>query len=69
LAVSWLLLTQTGLGLRGVAAGLVIADILNATYVLRTSLHLLDDSFEGFFRNMLTLPKLSFQRRLVNTEA
>jgi O-antigen/teichoic acid export membrane protein len=62
LGVSWLLLTQTSFGLRGVAVGLVIADVVNTIYVLRNSLHLLDDSLEGFCRSMLTVPKLRRKR-------
>jgi O-antigen/teichoic acid export membrane protein len=57
LVLGWLSMTRTTLGLRGVAAGLVIADIITALYVVRASLKLLNDTVDAFWKSMLTLPR------------
>jgi O-antigen/teichoic acid export membrane protein len=55
LALAWLLMRVHSLGLRGAAIALAAGDLVTASYVLRESLHLLDDNMVAFTRSMLDL--------------
>ena len=50
------------LQLRGAAFALVIGDAINAAYILRISLRLLDDNLADFARSLLTIPRLRTPR-------
>jgi O-antigen/teichoic acid export membrane protein len=63
LILAYLLMKVPFLGLRGAAIALVIGDIAIALFVLRTSLRLVDDTFERFLRSMFELPKILPSRR------
>ncbi len=58
LGLAWAAMQVFGLGLRGAAAAVVLADLLNTVFVLKISLGLLDDSFGAFARSMLTVPRV-----------
>ncbi|QNI33355.1 lipopolysaccharide biosynthesis protein [Alloacidobacterium dinghuense] len=59
------LMKVPALELRGAALGLVIGDAINAFYILRISLRLLDDHLGDFVRSMFTLPRLRMSRSKV----
>src|SRR5277367_5356156 len=59
------LMKVPALELRGAALGLVIGDAINALYILRISLRLLDDNLPAFVRSMFSLPRLQFSRSKV----
>jgi O-antigen/teichoic acid export membrane protein len=58
LVLAWLLMRIPALGLRGAAGAMVLTDVLAATYVLKLSLGLLNDTPSAFFLSMLSVPKL-----------
>ena len=58
LVLAWVLMHVSGLGLRGAAIALAAGDLFTASYVLRESLQLLDDTPRDFMRSMLDLSLL-----------
>jgi O-antigen/teichoic acid export membrane protein len=58
LALAWLLMHVSSLGLRGAAIALVAGDLFTAFYVVRESLRLLGDNLGDFTRSMLDLSLL-----------
>jgi O-antigen/teichoic acid export membrane protein len=65
LLIAAALMKVPALQLRGAALGLVIGDAINALYILRISLRLLDDNLPAFVRSMFSLPRLQFSRSKV----
>jgi len=51
------------LGLRGAAVALVLGDVFIASYVLRTSLRLVEDTVPNFCRSLLEVPILPYRPR------
>ena len=58
LALSWGLMRLPWLGLRGAAIGLVLGDLINAVYIVRASLKLLDERLPDFLSGIVQIPKL-----------
>jgi len=58
LVLAWVLMHVSGLGLRGAAIALAAGDLFTASYVLRESLRLLNDTPGDFMRSMLDLSLL-----------
>jgi O-antigen/teichoic acid export membrane protein len=63
LALAYVLMKVPYLGLRGAAIALVVADLITAAVVLRTSLRLIDDTPGNFFQSMFEMPDLLPRRR------
>ena len=63
LLLAYFLMKVPALGLRGAAIALVVADLITAAVVLRTSLRLVEDTFETFLQSMFKLPNLLPRRR------
>lgn len=63
LVLAYFLMEVPSIGIRGAGAGLVIADVIVAGSVLRTSLGLVEDTIFGFVRSMLGVPRLLPRRR------
>lgn len=63
IVLSYVLMKVPSLGLRGAAIGLVIGDMVTVLVVLRTSLRLIDDTFEQFVQSMFEVPNLLPRKR------
>jgi O-antigen/teichoic acid export membrane protein len=60
LLLSWVLVRVPSLQVRGAAIGLLLGDVINAIYVLKMSLALLDDKLPHFLNALLRPPSLHF---------
>jgi hypothetical protein len=65
LLFSWILMKVPSLGLRGAAAGLMIGDVINLSYILRISLRILDEEPLTFVNSLLTIPRLGAPKKRV----
>jgi O-antigen/teichoic acid export membrane protein len=59
LACSWILMRIPSLHLRGAPIGLVIGDLINAIYIVKISLNILDDRLPAFVASIFQIPNLS----------